>query len=335
MERRDHYATLGVEITASSKEIERAYRRLAMRHHPDRNQGDEGAAAERFKALSEAMHVLGNPEHRRLYDAGLWRPGQAVHPDTEWRNSGVRFAMELAAAGYAFPVLVGALLAHGHDEALAQVEATRLVNERRARVARPKPDVDVGGRQTRRVLAAALLCVAGIAAAVAALVLLNSRDTSASGAPSLQVLEPSYSRSATFAHPALSRPVVIPHSWSAEAEQATTMGRTWRWRDPASTVEVSFTEIAQAPSPAAALPSCAAAVARDEWAGLAVAHQLRLDDSVSLVCRARGVLVEARTRRDVVYLLRAGGTSLRIAQQRSHESVEHPFWKELSGVATQ
>jgi curved DNA-binding protein CbpA len=64
---RDYYATLGVGAEATTEEIRRAYRRLALRWHPDRNPDDPGAA-ERFKEISEAYAVLVDPGRRRDYD---------------------------------------------------------------------------------------------------------------------------------------------------------------------------------------------------------------------------------------------------------------------------
>jgi curved DNA-binding protein len=63
---RDFYDILGVPRTASAEEIQRAYRQLARRHHPDLNK-DPGAE-ERFKEISEAYHVLSDPNTRRRYD---------------------------------------------------------------------------------------------------------------------------------------------------------------------------------------------------------------------------------------------------------------------------
>jgi DnaJ-class molecular chaperone len=64
---KEHYAILGLKENASPEEIRRAYRKLALHYHPDRNRGDAGAE-ERFKAISEAYGVLIDPEKRRIYD---------------------------------------------------------------------------------------------------------------------------------------------------------------------------------------------------------------------------------------------------------------------------
>src|SRR5688572_2039597 len=65
--RRDYYEVLGVSRDAAASEIKKAYRKLAMDHHPDRNPGDKHAE-ERFKELAEAYSVLCEPDKRRLYD---------------------------------------------------------------------------------------------------------------------------------------------------------------------------------------------------------------------------------------------------------------------------
>ncbi len=76
MHAKDPYQILGVSRSASQDEIRAAYRRLAKRHHPDRNRGDN-AAAERFKEVQAAYEVLGDAQRRAQYDqfgAGGPRP---------------------------------------------------------------------------------------------------------------------------------------------------------------------------------------------------------------------------------------------------------------------
>jgi len=65
--KRDYYEVLGVARTAGDSDLKSAYRKLAMKHHPDRNPGDK-AAEEKFKEAAEAYAVLADPEKRGLYD---------------------------------------------------------------------------------------------------------------------------------------------------------------------------------------------------------------------------------------------------------------------------
>jgi len=64
----DYYKVLGVERGASDNDIKKAYRRLAMKYHPDRNPGNEKEATEKFKEINEAYGVLGDPEKKKQYD---------------------------------------------------------------------------------------------------------------------------------------------------------------------------------------------------------------------------------------------------------------------------
>ena len=64
---KDYYAVLGVSASASQDEIKKQYRKLAAKHHPDKNRSDP-KAAERFKEISEAYQVLGDAEKRKQYD---------------------------------------------------------------------------------------------------------------------------------------------------------------------------------------------------------------------------------------------------------------------------
>lgn len=63
----DYYEILGVSRGATEDEIKKAYRKMAVKYHPDKNQGDADAEA-RFKEVSEAYEVLSNPEKRQMYD---------------------------------------------------------------------------------------------------------------------------------------------------------------------------------------------------------------------------------------------------------------------------
>merc|ERR1719436_1233913 len=64
----DYYEVLGVSRNSTDKEIKRAYRKLAVKHHPDKNPNDTKGAEERFKRIGEAYEVLQDEKKRRIYD---------------------------------------------------------------------------------------------------------------------------------------------------------------------------------------------------------------------------------------------------------------------------
>ncbi len=80
MDYKDYYRVLGVDRNASQDEIRRAYRKLAMRYHPDHNQGDS-QAEERFKEINEAYQVLSDEQKRAHYD-------QLGESYSRWQQSG-------------------------------------------------------------------------------------------------------------------------------------------------------------------------------------------------------------------------------------------------------
>ena len=77
----DYYETLGVSRSASQDEIKKAYRKLAQKHHPDRNKDDPDAQS-RFAKINEAYEVLSDPEKRKQYDrfGQNWKQGQEFDP---------------------------------------------------------------------------------------------------------------------------------------------------------------------------------------------------------------------------------------------------------------
>ncbi|MHC4194901.1 MAG: DnaJ domain-containing protein [Planctomycetota bacterium] len=94
MAKRDYYEVLGVGKGASADEIKRAYRRMAMKYHPDKNPNDKEAEA-KFKECAEAYEVLSDAEKRRRYDQfghdGLRGMGMRDYQHMRWQDIGSIF----------------------------------------------------------------------------------------------------------------------------------------------------------------------------------------------------------------------------------------------------
>lgn len=91
MDYKDYYKILGIKKEATQDEVKKAYRKLAVKYHPDKNSGDK-AAEERFKEISEAYEVLGDPEKRKQYDqiGANWKQYQQYGYDPAGFSGGSR-----------------------------------------------------------------------------------------------------------------------------------------------------------------------------------------------------------------------------------------------------
>jgi curved DNA-binding protein len=87
MKFRDYYETIGVPRNASQEEIQKTYRKLARKYHPDVNKAAD--ADRRFKEINEAYEVLRDPEKRKKYDAlgANWKNGQDFAPPPGWEGA--------------------------------------------------------------------------------------------------------------------------------------------------------------------------------------------------------------------------------------------------------
>ena len=88
MEYKDYYKVLGVNKTATQEEIKKAYRKLAVKYHPDKNKGDK-AKEEKFKEITEAYEVLKDPQKRKQYDelGANWKQYQQHAPNGNGRGN--------------------------------------------------------------------------------------------------------------------------------------------------------------------------------------------------------------------------------------------------------
>ncbi|MBQ7612682.1 MAG: J domain-containing protein [Spirochaetaceae bacterium] len=81
----NYYDVLGIEKTATDAEIKSAYRMLAKKYHPDKNNGDKNAE-EMFKKINEAYTVLSDPEKRKLYDSGFYEQTSSTYQRYQGQN---------------------------------------------------------------------------------------------------------------------------------------------------------------------------------------------------------------------------------------------------------
>ena len=101
MEYKDYYKILGIDKAASQEEIKKAYRKLAVKYHPDKNPGDK-KAEEKFKEVNEANDVLSDPEKRKKYDSlgADWQQYQQGGAYNGYGGSGAGRTTSYGGGGY-------------------------------------------------------------------------------------------------------------------------------------------------------------------------------------------------------------------------------------------
>ncbi|VXC87214.1 Heat shock protein DnaJ domain protein [Burkholderia sp. 8Y] len=144
------YETLGVDEHATEDEIKRAYRKAAMRCHPDRNAGNEDAARARFQEVKEAYAILSDPAQREVYDRTfaeeIARWEARMREEEAEREAlyakRVSLAMRFAAQGHNRDVVFGVLLGQDCDEETARRIAESVVALHESRQAPVQPDTE-------------------------------------------------------------------------------------------------------------------------------------------------------------------------------------------------
>ena len=152
MSKRDYYEVLGVARTATEIEIKSAYRKLAMKYHPDRNPGDK-AAEEQFKEAAEAYAVLADAEKRSLYDrfghAGV-SSAPAAAPASIRRSSTSSATSPTSSATCSASAICSAAAAGAADRSAAPICATTSRSRSRNRRRAPKRRFRFRGRKPAR-----------------------------------------------------------------------------------------------------------------------------------------------------------------------------------------
>ncbi len=117
MEYRDYYKILGVPKSASTADIKKAFRKLAVKYHPDKNPGDK-SAEDKFKEITEANDVLSDPEKRKKYDevGANWKQYEQMHNQNGNRQGRQRTTYQTGSEG-GFSDFFESIFGGGYGEA--------------------------------------------------------------------------------------------------------------------------------------------------------------------------------------------------------------------------